>query len=174
MQTFFLSIFFQRDGSHGGAFIKEKGGWNQWCQDGFGSTMQSPANCVCFSQNLLCPSFLCVICQSLLKGKFRSSNAQKPKLAEARVKSSHIQCPPGAAVQGTTDLPAQSQPPGLHQYSPFLGQQCSNCIQGQEINLTNSMARGMQLDWSPEPGCQYRDGNWKHSLLYTTRRKLWK
>lgn len=114
---------------------------------------------VCVSLRTCSVPAFCVSFVSLLKGKFRSSNAQKPKLAEARVKSSHIQCPPGAAVQGTTDSPAQSQPPGLHQYSPFLGQQCSNCIQGQEINLTNSMARGMQLDWSPEPGCQYRDGN---------------
>lgn len=89
-------------------------GWITWWERGisdakmgFGSTMQSPANCVCFSQNLLSSSLLCVVCQRLLKGKLRSSNAQKLKLAEAKVESCHSQGTLGAGVQDVADPPAQ-------------------------------------------------------------------
>lgn len=76
---------------------------------GFGRIMQSPAKCVSLSQNLFSSSFLCLICQSLLKGQFRSLNAQKLKLPEAKVKSPHAQSTLGAAVQDMTDSASHSQ-----------------------------------------------------------------
>lgn len=107
---------------------RRKGGISD-AEMGFGSTMQPPENCVCFSQN----SFpFSVISQSLLKGKLRSLNAQKLKLAEAKVKSCSLQGTLGADSPAQTRVAAESA-----RESPFLEQQCSNCIKEQEISLTN-------------------------------------
>lgn len=103
----FLSSFFQRDGSRGGNLYKREVGMGLVM--GFGRIMQSPTNCVSLSQNLFSSSFLCLICQSPLKGQFRSLNAQKLKLPEAKVKSPHTQSTLGAAVQDMTGSPSHSQ-----------------------------------------------------------------
>lgn len=111
--SFFLSIFFQRDGSHGGnlyerelrmalELVMPRWGLVTYC---------SPLQTVCVPLRTCSLPAFCV-CHLSESPERKVWKFKKLKLAESKVKSSLTQRALGAAVQDVTDSQAQPWPSG--------------------------------------------------------------